>query len=114
MPKTKTAKKQSEKEANSDLSLTIVKQMTTLSSTGFSLVAALAWNNVIREAVDSYIKPYISRGSGIISLLIYAILVTILAVTVTLQLAKIEKKLTDINRNVKGRINKPKSSDLTD
>ncbi len=67
--------------------------MIALSTSGFGLVAALAWNNVIQEFVNNYVKKYLDVGSGIISLLIYAILITILAVTVTYQLGKLSDKL---------------------
>lgn len=75
------------------LHLAIVKQMITLSTSGFGLVAALAWNNVIQEFVNNYIKKYLDVGSGTISLLVYAILITILAVTITYQLGKLAEKL---------------------
>ncbi len=78
---------------NKKLHLAVVKQMITLATSGFGLVAALAWNNVIQEFVNNYIKKYLDVGSGIISLLIYAILITILAVTVTYQLGKLSDKL---------------------
>lgn len=71
----------------------VIRQMITLSTSGFGLVAALAWNNVIQEFVNNYIKRYLDVGSGVISLLIYAILITILAVTVTYQLSKIAESL---------------------
>ncbi|MDO8686801.1 MAG: DUF5654 family protein [Candidatus Berkelbacteria bacterium] len=77
-------KKQSKK-----LTIEIVHQMLTLATSGFGLVAALAWNSVIQEFVNSYIKKWLPRESGIISLLIYAMVITILAVFVTLQLTKI-------------------------
>ena len=67
--------------------------MIALSTSGFGLVAALAWNNVIQEFVSNYIKKYLDVGSGIISLLVYAILITALAVTVTYQLGKLAEKL---------------------
>lgn len=73
--------------------LALVEQMLKLATNAFGLVAALAWNNVIKEAVDVYLKPLIGEGSGLISLLIYAIIITILAVTVTLQLSKIKEVL---------------------
>ncbi|MBM3283279.1 hypothetical protein FJY90_03405 [Candidatus Gottesmanbacteria bacterium] len=75
------------------LHLAIVKQMVTLATSGFGLVAALAWNSVIQEFVNEYIKKYLEVGSGIISLFIYAVLITILAVTVTYQLGKLVEKL---------------------
>ena len=67
--------------------------MTELATSGFGLVAALAWNNVIQETVNAYIKPLVGGQSGLISLLIYALIITVLAVVVTLQLSKLEQKL---------------------
>lgn len=71
----------------------IVKQMLTLATSGFGLVAALAWNNVIQEFVSTRIKPYLPSGSGLTSLIIYAVIVTVLAVTVTFQLSQLIEKL---------------------
>lgn len=70
----------------------ILEQMLILSTGAFGLVAALAWNEVIQELVAQYIKPLIGGASGIISLLIYAVLITLLAVLVTYNLTKIAKK----------------------
>ena len=75
------------------LHLLILKQMLTLAASGFGLVAALAWNNVIQEFVATQIKPYLPRGSGLISLAIYATIVTIIAVLVTYQLTKLIDRL---------------------
>jgi len=75
------------------LHVEIVKQMLTLATSGFGLVAALAWNGVIQELVNNYIKKLLPFGSGILSLLIYAILITILAVFITYQLSKILSRL---------------------
>lgn len=86
------AKKPTPAEKRS-LKAEVVKQMVTLSTSGFGLVAALAWNSVIQEFVNSYIKKWIPNNSGIISLLIYAIVVTLLAVFVTLQLSKLSQRL---------------------
>lgn len=71
----------------------LVKQMLTLATSGFGLVAALAWNSLIQEFVNTYVKKFLPNGSGIISLFIYALVVTILAVLVTYQLSKISEKL---------------------
>jgi len=70
----------------------ILKQMLTLSTSALGLVAALAWNEFIQELINQYIKPLIGGASGIISLLIYALLVTALAVIVTYNLTKLIKK----------------------
>jgi sorbitol-specific phosphotransferase system component IIBC len=60
-----------------------------LVTSGLGLVAALAWNEVIKETVNIYIKPFFGEGSGLISLLIYAVLVTALVVFVSYQLSKL-------------------------
>lgn len=70
-----------------------VKQMVALSTSGFGLVAALAWNGVIQEFVNNYIKKWLPNGSGLASLFIYAVVVTVLAVTITLQLTRLSEKL---------------------
>jgi hypothetical protein len=75
------------------LHIAIVRQMLTLATSGFGLVSALAWNSVIQEFVNGYIKKWLPQGSGLISLLIYAIIITVLAVLVTLQLSKLLKGL---------------------
>ena len=67
----------------------LLKQMVTLSTAGFGLVAALAWNDAIQAFVAEYIDKYISVGSGIISRFIYAVVITSFAVFVTYQLTKI-------------------------
>ena len=82
-------KKQKEKQ----LHVEIVRQMLTLATSGFGLVAALAWNNLIQEFVANYIKKFLP-GSGIWSLLIYALIVTFLAVFITYQLSKLLSRLS--------------------
>jgi hypothetical protein len=82
------------KEENNKLHVEIIKQMLTLSTSAFGLVAALAWNSVIQEFVNTYIKKWLPSGSGILSLLIYAVIVTLLAVLVTLQLSRIVNKVS--------------------
>jgi hypothetical protein len=81
------AKKKTTK--NEPLPKHLKNEILRLSMNSFGLVAALAWNELIKEAVEGYIKPIIGETSGIISLLIYAILVTILAVAVTYNLSKL-------------------------
>lgn len=85
------AKKQT--EAEKKFHVEFVKQMLTLATAGFGLVAALAWNSLIQEFVNTYIKKWLPGGSGIISLLIYAILITLLAVFITYQLSKFLRRL---------------------
>jgi hypothetical protein len=87
------AGKMQEKRGNKSVKKEVLKQMIALSTSGFGLVAALAWNNVIQETVENFIKPYLPNGSGIISLLAYAIVITLLAVIITINLAKLEEKI---------------------
>ena len=70
----------------------LISKMLTLSTSAFGLIAALAWNELIKEFVKEYIKPLFGESSGIISLLIYAVFITVLAVFVTYQLSKLERK----------------------
>lgn len=83
------------KGANNDrkLHIEIIRQMVTLSTSGFGLIAALAWNNLVQEFVNSYVKKWLPNQGGIISLFIYAVLITALAVFVTLQLSQLLKRL---------------------
>jgi hypothetical protein len=50
----------------------------------FGLVAALAWNDVIRNGINKYI----SAGSGLMSEFIYALVVTVFLVFMTIQLGR--------------------------
>lgn len=88
MPKTKLTKAKRESRFHKEL----VKQMLALATSSFGLVAALAWNQLVQRVVDNYIKPVVGGSSGIISLLIYAVLVTALAVAVTYSLTKVMQK----------------------
>lgn len=74
------------------LHIEIVRQMLTLATSGFGLVAALAWNNVIQEFVNNNIKTWFPE-SGLWSLFIYAVLITALAVFVTIQLSRVLERL---------------------
>ena len=76
-----------------ELPLAVVKNMIALATSGFGLVVALAWNELIRKFVENYIDPYLGKNSGIISLFIYAVVMTALAVLVTMQLGNLQKRL---------------------
>lgn len=75
------------------LHIELVRQMIVLSTTGLGLVAALAWNSLIQEFVNKYVEIFLPKGSGILSLLIYAVGITALAVFVTFQLSKLLERL---------------------
>lgn len=70
----------------------VMSEILKLSTSAFGLVAALAWNELIKEVVNMYIKPLVGGASGIISLSIYAVIVTTLAVLITISLSKLANK----------------------
>ena len=76
----------------SEMRRELIKQMLSLATGGLGLVAALAWNEFIKELIDEYLQPLIGGSSGLFSLLAYAVLVTGLAVFVTYSLTKLLKK----------------------
>ena len=82
-------------EKEKKFTIELVRQMLTLATAGFGLVAALAWNSLIQEFVNDYIKKWLPGNSGIISLLIYALTITIIAVLVTYYLSKILRRLEE-------------------
>lgn len=88
---TQSPAQQAKKEKK--LHVEVLRQMIALSTSGFGLVAALAWNSVIQEFVNEYVKRWFPQGSGLLSLLIYAVLITILAVSITLQLSRLLEKM---------------------
>lgn len=71
----------------------LIRQMLTLATASFGLVAALAWNSLIQEFVNQYIKKWLPGNGGILSLLTYAVLITLLAVFVTYQLSKLLQRV---------------------
>lgn len=81
----------------------LIKNMIVLSTSGFGLVVALAWNQLVQASVQKYIDPYLGKNSGIISLLIYAVVMTFLAVIVTMQLTILQHKLEEIEQRSEKR-----------
>ncbi len=71
----------------------LVDQLITLSSSGFGVVAALAWNEAIQSFVKDYIAQYFPSGA-IWGKFIYALIVTILAVGITYYLSRIAARFT--------------------
>lgn len=80
--------KQTKKEKQNSFREALFSQLLALSTSGFGLVAALAWNETIQQLVKQYIVPRVP-GSGLISQLIYALLITLLAVFITYQLSRL-------------------------
>lgn len=87
---TKSLENKLKKEA-SEFRKQFAERTLKLVTSGFGLVAALAWNELIKEVIKTYVEPFFGKESGFISLLVYALAVTFLAVFVTYQLSKIVK-----------------------
>lgn len=62
----------------------VMQTIATLMTTAFGLIAALAWN----ETIKAIIAMFVPKGSGVTGLLIYAVLITIIAVVATLLIAR--------------------------
>lgn len=82
--------KKSEKEKSFHREL--FQQLVTLSTSGFGLVAALAWNEAVQAFVKEYVERFYPAQSGVISKFIYAIIITLLAVLITYQLSRLASK----------------------
>jgi hypothetical protein len=59
--------------------------MITLATVAFGLIAAGAWNKFISDAIALFLKP----GNGVLAELIYALIVTVIAIIVVQALAKL-------------------------
>ena len=86
---------QTQKEKDKKFHVELAKQMLTLATASFGLVAALAWNQFIQEFVTIYVKKWFDVGGKLLSMGLYAIIVTVLAVIVTWQLSKVVKRLEE-------------------
>ena len=86
------AKKKKETKKEKGFRLELFTQLVTLSTSAFGLAAALAWNATIQGFVKEFIEPKIP-GSGLLSLLVSAILITLLAVLITYQLSRLVSHL---------------------
>lgn len=65
-----------------------LKTIIQLSTAAFALVAALAWNNAIQE----FLNRFFTSGAGLKSKFAYAIIVTVVAVVVTVILANLQQE----------------------
>lgn len=67
----------------------MLRTISVLMTTAFAFVSGSAWNT----AIQGLIEEFIPKGSAITSLLIYAIVVTIIAVAVTLFIGRLVGKV---------------------
>jgi hypothetical protein len=75
-------------EEPTSLRLQVLEKTSALVTAAFGLVAALAWN----ETVKAVIAKYYAAGDGLSALLLYAVLVTILAVVASVLVARAVSK----------------------
>ncbi|WP_298517490.1 DUF5654 family protein [uncultured Methanobrevibacter sp.] len=67
----------------------IMETILALITTAFAFVAGEAWNSAIQKLIESFV----GTGDAIPSLLTYAIIVTVIAVIVTVLIARIAGKM---------------------
>jgi hypothetical protein len=65
--------------------------MISLASAAFGVVAALAWNS----AITALVKEVFGTGGQIISLFLYAIIITVIAVIVMVNLGKVAERTAE-------------------
>jgi hypothetical protein len=59
-----------------------------LATVAFGLIAAGAWNKFISDIIALFLKP----GNGVLAELIYAVIITVVAIVVVQSLAKLAEK----------------------
>ena len=71
-----------------EIKATYLGTMIGLATVAFGLIAAGAWNKFITDLIAIFLKP----GSGVWAELIYAVIITIIAIVVVQSLAKLAEK----------------------
>ena len=79
-------------EKEPTLKVQILDKMSALITAAFGLVAALAWN----EAIKSIFKEVFGTAESIVPMLTYAIVVTVIAVILTIMVARAVSKAKSI------------------
>ena len=77
------------KEHNKKIRIEVISKLSALITAGFGLVAALAWNDAIKSIVT---KLFGSPGDQIIAMVIYALIITLVAVFATIWISRIAQK----------------------
>lgn len=73
------------------LSREYFKTIAMMLTSAFGLVAALAWNDLVKRIIDNYVRP----GSDVISQLIYALVITTLVVIFTVWIGRVAQSLDE-------------------
>jgi hypothetical protein len=69
--------------------LEVIEKIAALMTAAFGLIAALAWN----EAIKALVAEFLSSGSELTGFLVYAIIVTIIAVVATIMIARTANRI---------------------
>jgi hypothetical protein len=73
------------------LKLEVIEKISGLATASFGLIAALAWN----EAILELFKKIFGEQGTLIAKLIYAVVVTILVILITIQFGRVINKLKE-------------------
>jgi uncharacterized membrane protein len=68
----------------------VIEKIAALITAAFGLIAALAWNTAIQEIF----RLIFGDQSGVLAMIFYAIVVTIIAVVVTIWIGRVAEKQT--------------------
>ncbi len=68
----------------------VIEKIAALITAAFGLIAALAWN----EAITEIFRLVFGEQSGVFALIFYAVVVTIIAVVVTIWIGRVAEKHT--------------------
>lgn len=66
----------------------VIEKMAVLITTAFGLVAALAWNG----AIQAIFLQVFGNAEGLVPMLLYAIIVTVIAILATVWIGRISEK----------------------
>ncbi len=79
-------------EKSVPLRLAVIENMTALASAGLGLVAALAWN----DAIQGLFRELFGSASGLIAKFVYAVVITMIVVFVTVKLSRAADRLRSL------------------
>jgi hypothetical protein len=75
--------------AEKSIRLQVIEQVAALMTAAFAFIAALAWN----QAISAMVTQFIGAASGWVALLVYAVIVTIIAVLAAIYITKMAAKV---------------------
>jgi len=91
------------KDVNKNMKKEVLEKLNILLTSAFGLVAALAWN----DAIKALFVAIFGQAGTIIAMFLYAIVVTIIVVWVTMRLSTFSEKTGDLANKVVSSAKKP-------